>query len=124
LGGKARSQPVPATAVDERKPLPGEHGFRFYPRFYKHLIDVRGHRIDSVRAVFRYLLRRATAFPSAGHVALTARPEDSRGASPGNAYRLVLRRYSIGAVPDITLAARGETDDQRESDSVAVATLV
>jgi 15-cis-phytoene desaturase len=39
-GGKARSQPVPDTAVDGRKPLPGEHGFRFYPRFYKHVIDV------------------------------------------------------------------------------------
>jgi 15-cis-phytoene desaturase len=39
-GGKARSQPVPDTAVGGRKPLPGEHGFRFYPRFYRHVIDV------------------------------------------------------------------------------------
>jgi uncharacterized protein with NAD-binding domain and iron-sulfur cluster len=39
-GGKARSQPVPGTAVGGRKPLPGEHGFRFYPRFYKHVIDI------------------------------------------------------------------------------------
>jgi uncharacterized protein with NAD-binding domain and iron-sulfur cluster len=39
-GGKARSQPVPGSAVGGRKPLPGEHGFRFYPRFYKHVIDL------------------------------------------------------------------------------------
>jgi 15-cis-phytoene desaturase len=39
-GGKARSQPVPGSAIGGRKPLPGEHGFRFYPRFYKHVIDL------------------------------------------------------------------------------------
>jgi uncharacterized protein with NAD-binding domain and iron-sulfur cluster len=38
-GGKARSQPVAGTAAGGRRPLPGEHGFRFYPRFYKHVID-------------------------------------------------------------------------------------
>jgi 15-cis-phytoene desaturase len=38
-GGKARSQPVPGTGTDGRKDLPGEHGFRFYPRFYRHVID-------------------------------------------------------------------------------------
>lgn len=39
LGGKARSQPVAGTGTDGRLDLPGEHGFRFYPRFYTHLID-------------------------------------------------------------------------------------
>src|SRR5690348_18131026 len=38
-GGKARSQPVPGTGTAGRRDLPGEHGFRFYPRFYKHVID-------------------------------------------------------------------------------------
>jgi len=38
-GGKARSQPVPGSATGGRQELPGEHGFRFYPRFYKHVID-------------------------------------------------------------------------------------
>jgi uncharacterized protein with NAD-binding domain and iron-sulfur cluster len=38
-GGKARSQPVPGTGTRGRKDLPGEHGFRFYPRFYRHVID-------------------------------------------------------------------------------------
>jgi uncharacterized protein with NAD-binding domain and iron-sulfur cluster len=38
-GGKARSQPVPGTGTGGRADLPGEHGFRFYPRFYTHVID-------------------------------------------------------------------------------------
>jgi uncharacterized protein with NAD-binding domain and iron-sulfur cluster len=36
-GGKARSTSVPDSAQDGRMPLPGEHGFRFFPRFYKHV---------------------------------------------------------------------------------------
>jgi uncharacterized protein with NAD-binding domain and iron-sulfur cluster len=36
-GGKARSTSVPDSAQDGRIPLPGEHGFRFFPRFYKHV---------------------------------------------------------------------------------------
>ena len=38
-GGKARSQPVPGSGTNGRLDLPGEHGFRFYPRFYRHVID-------------------------------------------------------------------------------------
>ena len=38
-GGKARSIPSPHTGVDGRQDLPGEHGFRFFPGFYKHVID-------------------------------------------------------------------------------------
>jgi len=37
-GGKARSVNVPNTAQGNNKDLPGEHGFRFFPRFYKHII--------------------------------------------------------------------------------------
>ena len=39
-GGKARSQPVPGSGTNGRKDLPGEHGFRFYPRFYRHVVDM------------------------------------------------------------------------------------
>jgi uncharacterized protein with NAD-binding domain and iron-sulfur cluster len=39
FGGKARSIPVPNSATPGRSPLPGEHGFRFFPSFYKHLPD-------------------------------------------------------------------------------------
>jgi len=36
-GGKARSINVPNSASEGKKPLPGEHGFRFFPRFYQHI---------------------------------------------------------------------------------------
>lgn len=38
-GGKSASQPVGGTGTGGRKDLPGEHGFRFFPRFYRHVID-------------------------------------------------------------------------------------
>jgi uncharacterized protein with NAD-binding domain and iron-sulfur cluster len=38
-GGKARSTEVPKSATGEQKLLPGEHGFRFFPGFYRHLPD-------------------------------------------------------------------------------------
>lgn len=38
-GGKARSLLVPDSAVPPNRPLPGEHGFRFFPQFYRHIID-------------------------------------------------------------------------------------
>jgi uncharacterized protein with NAD-binding domain and iron-sulfur cluster len=58
-GGKARSQPVPGTGTNGRRDLPGEHGFRFYPRFYRHVIDTMsriplaggsGHVADHLRS--------------------------------------------------------------------------
>lgn len=36
LGGKARSIPVPNSGAD---PLPAEHGFRFFPGFYRNVTD-------------------------------------------------------------------------------------
>lgn len=39
VGGKARSTNIPNTASGGRKGLPGEHGFRFFPGFYKHVTD-------------------------------------------------------------------------------------
>lgn len=36
VGGKARSQMV---AVGPGKAYPGEHGFRFFPHFYQHVVD-------------------------------------------------------------------------------------
>src|SRR5438034_10355386 len=38
-GGKARSTFVPGTGMAGRRDLPGEHGFRFFPSFYRHLPD-------------------------------------------------------------------------------------
>jgi len=39
FGGKARSLVVAGSGVAGRKDLPGEHGFRFFPGFYKHVTD-------------------------------------------------------------------------------------
>ncbi|MBU3742372.1 MAG: phytoene dehydrogenase [Candidatus Kapabacteria bacterium] len=40
VGGKARSVDVPATdQLHADKYLPGEHGFRFFPGFYRHVTD-------------------------------------------------------------------------------------
>ncbi|MFI0259300.1 FAD-dependent oxidoreductase [Streptomyces sp. NPDC017056] len=39
LGGKARSMDVPDSARGGRRPLPGEHGFRFIPGIYHNLPD-------------------------------------------------------------------------------------
>jgi uncharacterized protein with NAD-binding domain and iron-sulfur cluster len=39
LGGKARSIPVAGTGAGGRADLPGEHGFRFFPGFYKNVPD-------------------------------------------------------------------------------------
>lgn len=38
-GGKARSVPVPNSARPGNADLPGEHGFRFFPSFYRHVTD-------------------------------------------------------------------------------------
>jgi uncharacterized protein with NAD-binding domain and iron-sulfur cluster len=43
-GGKARSvdylgRDHGAVGSNQSQPLPGEHGFRFFPGFYKHVID-------------------------------------------------------------------------------------
>jgi uncharacterized protein with NAD-binding domain and iron-sulfur cluster len=38
-GGKARSMPVPGSGAGGRTDLPAEHGFRFFPGFYRHLPD-------------------------------------------------------------------------------------
>src|SRR5215207_11535623 len=39
LGGKARSLRVPGSGTDGRRDLPAEHGFRFFPAFYRHVPD-------------------------------------------------------------------------------------
>ncbi len=38
-GGKARSMAYEGSGRNGRRDLPGEHGFRFFPGFYRHLPD-------------------------------------------------------------------------------------
>ncbi|MGH9613736.1 MAG: hydroxysqualene dehydroxylase [Bryobacteraceae bacterium] len=67
LGGKARSIPVPNSGGNGRLPLPGEHGFRFFPGFYKHVTDTmrrtpygtHGSTFDNLSVATRILLARA-----------------------------------------------------------------
>jgi uncharacterized protein with NAD-binding domain and iron-sulfur cluster len=78
-GGKARSIPVPNTGVEQQDgkgtPLPGEHGFRFFPRFYKHVIDtmrripygkrtVADNLVDTTRVEMARYGQRAVILPS------------------------------------------------------------
>ena len=89
-GGKARSVVVPSTAPRQnvgvvnlgslaaptRRDLPGEHGFRFFPRFYKHIIDTmartpyRGSRsvaenlVDTTCTIFTRFGRRPLKLPT------------------------------------------------------------
>ncbi len=67
LGGKARSMQVPNSATTGRAPLPGEHGFRFFPGFYKHITDTmrrtpygaHGNTFENLAVATRILLARA-----------------------------------------------------------------
>jgi len=67
LGGKARSIPVTGSGTGGRDDLPGEHGFRFFPGFYKHVIDTMrripeaggGSAFDHLTVAPRILLARS-----------------------------------------------------------------
>ena len=67
MGGKARSIPVPGSALPGLRPLPGEHGFRFFPGFYKHVTDsmrrvpygAHGNTFDNLAVATRILLARS-----------------------------------------------------------------
>src|ERR1700733_2962717 len=69
MGGKARSIPVAGSGTGGRRDLPGEHGFRFFPGFYKHVIDTmrripygpHGNAFDNLEVATRHLFRRAPA---------------------------------------------------------------
>jgi 15-cis-phytoene desaturase len=62
LGGKAQSQYVAGSGRGGRRDLPGEHGFRFFPAFYRHVIDTMA-RIPDGRGTVAHNLRAA---PEAG----------------------------------------------------------
>jgi len=67
MGGKARSIPVLGSGTDGRRDLPGEHGFRFFPGFYKHVIETMrripdadgGNVFDNLATATRILLARS-----------------------------------------------------------------
>jgi uncharacterized protein with NAD-binding domain and iron-sulfur cluster len=100
LGGKARSIPDPGTGTQGRRDLPGEHGFRFFPGFYKHVIDTMrripygaAHVSDNLTEASRMLLARAGK-PEI--VAIARWPQ-----SPGDFRTLLLELLTpLGVPPD------------------------
>ena len=76
FGGKARSYGVPGSGTGGRHDLPAEHGFRFFPGFYRHLPDTM-QRIPGPRAgrhVFDELVaavNRSSTLPSAVGIRLS-----------------------------------------------------
>lgn len=79
FGGKARSMDVPDSAAGRRLPLPGEHGFRFFPGFYRHLPDTMariplggGHVVDHLVPTSRILLAQEGGRPEL--IAIAERP--------------------------------------------------
>jgi 15-cis-phytoene desaturase len=48
VGGKARSHYVAGTGSGGRRDLPGEHGFRFYPAFYRHVVETMNEIPDAL----------------------------------------------------------------------------
>jgi uncharacterized protein with NAD-binding domain and iron-sulfur cluster len=70
FGGKARSYGAPGTGRDGRADLPAEHGFRFFPGFYRHLPDTMSripspgagrHVIDELVAADNLMMAREDA---------------------------------------------------------------
>jgi len=51
LGGKAQSQYVAVSGRGGRRDLPGERGFRFFPAFYRHVIDTMARIPDRAGSV-------------------------------------------------------------------------
>jgi 15-cis-phytoene desaturase len=57
VGGKARSISKAGSGLDGRRDLPGEHGFRFFPGFYRHVTDTMARiPLHNSRTVFDELV--------------------------------------------------------------------
>jgi len=97
LGGKARSHFVPGTGTGGRRDLPGEHGFRFYPAFYRHVVQTMREIPDplsptgTVAGNLAGAPQAAVALPGAGLVVSPRRP---RGV--GDTVRAIAGIYQVG----------------------------
>lgn len=97
LGGKARSQYLPGTGTEGRRDLPGEHGFRFYPAFYRHTIATMREIHDPVSpsgTVAGNLVaapEAAVAMDGLGVVATPRKPRSAR-----DVWRAIAGIYRVG----------------------------
>src|SRR5438552_3506749 len=56
-GGKVRGIPIPGSGTGGRADLPGQHGFHFFPCFYKNLPDTMSRiPVGDGRTVFEHLV--------------------------------------------------------------------
>jgi 15-cis-phytoene desaturase len=84
VGGKARSQYVAGTGEGGRRDLPGEHGFRFYPAFYRHVIATMQEIHDplsptgTVAGNLVAAPQAAVALPDTGVLTVARRPRTPR----------------------------------------------
>jgi len=90
FGGKARSMPKPRSGTDGRADLPAEHGFRFFPGFYRHLPDTMA-RIPHENRTVAYHLVSATRILMA---------------QAGGPNELVAPAEALGSIDDLGLATR------------------
>jgi uncharacterized protein with NAD-binding domain and iron-sulfur cluster len=97
LGGKAASQYLPGTGTEGRRDLPGEHGFRFYPAFYRHTIATM-REIHDARSPSGTVAGNLVAAPEAavamdglGIVATPRRPRTAR-----DVWRAIAGIYRVG----------------------------
>lgn len=100
FGGKARSLPGPPTADGTH--LPAEHGFRFFPGFYRHVTETMSRIPDEGRTVADNLVE-TTAFLQATAdrqwTMPTASPETLRG--------LTTQVWSLFGGPDVPAIEKG-----------------
>jgi 15-cis-phytoene desaturase len=97
LGGKARSHYLTGTGTGGRRDLPGEHGFRFYPAFYQHVIETMNEISDPLSPT-GFVSGNLVAAPEAG-VALDGRRliiTPRRPRSFGDVVRAVKGVYEAG----------------------------
>ena len=92
FGGKARSMPVPGSGTGGRADLPAEHGFRFFPGFYRHLPDtmariphgggtVADHLVPATRILLAQAGGRDELVATARRAVVARRPRGARAGS-------------------------------------------
>jgi 15-cis-phytoene desaturase len=97
LGGKAKSQYLPGTGTDGRRDLPGEHGFRFYPAFYRHTIATMREIHDPLSpsgTVAGNLVAAPEAAVALDGLGVITTPRKPR--TPGDVWRAVAGIYRVG----------------------------
>jgi uncharacterized protein with NAD-binding domain and iron-sulfur cluster len=106
VGGKARSFGKPHTGQGGRADLPGEHGFRFYPGFYKHVPDTMSRipfrsKAGNVKGNLVSVPSCDLAFKDAAPIVLrTGRSNPTSPLEWGHAISTLFAASNVGLTPD------------------------